>query len=229
MVSPLPAWVERATERSPTVQSSRTRSAQRATEIVEAAKRLIMEKGADFTTQELVREAGVAVQTFYNHFAGKDQLLLAAIEDMITDACAHFEELAKKHKDPLKRLRFYILAIVGALGVGADGPGAKFMTAEHWRLSRLYPEEMARATQPFTDLLVPEIAAATEAGLLNPPHPDYDAWLISQLLMAVFHFHSYSPIQEPAPVLVDRVWAFCLGALGGTVPEPTPKRRTKKA
>jgi TetR/AcrR family transcriptional regulator len=43
--------------------------------IIDAARRLIIAQGSSFTTQDLIKEAGVALQTFYRHFAGKDQLL----------------------------------------------------------------------------------------------------------------------------------------------------------
>jgi AcrR family transcriptional regulator len=35
-----------------------------------------------------VKEAGVALQTFYRYFASKDELLLAVIADAMTEACA---------------------------------------------------------------------------------------------------------------------------------------------
>ena len=57
------AWAERAAERSPSVQRSRARSVQQARLIVDAARRLVAEKGENFTTQDLIKEAGVALQT----------------------------------------------------------------------------------------------------------------------------------------------------------------------
>ena len=80
-------WAERAADRSPAVQRSRARQMEQATLIVDAARRLIAERGERFTTQELVKEAGVALQTFYRIFAGKDQLLLAVFENLIAESC----------------------------------------------------------------------------------------------------------------------------------------------
>ncbi len=80
-------------------RSSRRRS------IVDAARRLIAERGERFTTQELVKEAGVALQTFYRLFAGKDQLLLAVFEDMIAEYCTQVEGAARDLPDPVDRLR----------------------------------------------------------------------------------------------------------------------------
>ena len=78
-------WAERAADRSPVVHRSRARSIEQAKSMVDAARRLIAQKGERFTTQELVKEAGVALQTFYRHFEGKDQLLLAVLEESIAE------------------------------------------------------------------------------------------------------------------------------------------------
>jgi TetR/AcrR family transcriptional regulator len=67
--------------------------------MVDAAKRLIAQKGSGFTTQELAREAGVALQTFYRQFGGKDQLLLATLEDMHAEQAAAYEEAARDIPD----------------------------------------------------------------------------------------------------------------------------------
>lgn len=83
--------------------------------MVDAARRLIAEKGTGFTTQELAKEAGVAIQTFYRHFGGKDQLLLAAIEDLIAENAARYEEEARELPDPVARLRYYVKAVLSGL------------------------------------------------------------------------------------------------------------------
>lgn len=212
------SWAERAAERSPTVQRSRDRSMQRAKQIVQAARRLAAVKGSSFTTQELVKEAGVAVQTFYKHFQGKDQVLLAVIDDLITEACADLERRGGGLPDPVSRLRFYIKSVISGIGAGGEG-GARprFITVEHWRLHTLYPEELAHATRRFTDLVLPEIRAGADAGLLRPANPDYDAWLVTQLIMAVFHYYEYAPADEPVEEIAERLWTFCYAALGGAV------------
>jgi hypothetical protein len=74
---------------------------------------------------------------------------------------------------------------------------------------------VAHATRPFTDLLLEEIGTACAAHRLDPPDPEYAAWLITQLTMAVFHHYDSAGLDEPADVVADRLWTFCLGALGG--------------
>jgi len=211
--SPLP-WAERAADRSPAVQRSRARQMEQAHVVVEAAKRLIAERGDSFTTQELVKEAGVALQTFYRIFGGKDQLLLAVFEDLIAENCGRYEDAARDLPDPVARLRFYITAAIESMGDARTGIGAQFVTAQHWRLYQLFPEEMAHATQHFTDLVERQLELATAEGLLAPKDSQRDAWFVTKLVMAVFHSYAFAG-PPPDAATVDELWQFCLGALGG--------------
>ena len=187
--------------------------------IVAAGRRLVEEQGDNFTTQDLIKEAGVALQTFYRHFGGKDQLLLAVITEIIADNCALFAEQASKLDDPVERLRFYVTTALDGIHT-AQRPNPRFITAEHWRLHELYPHEMAEATRPFADLVERELRAAQEEGTLDPDDPERDAWLISKLVMSVYHHYSFTPDDAGADSVADDVWRFCLAAVGGRSPEP---------
>jgi TetR/AcrR family transcriptional regulator len=213
---PQVTWAERAADRSPVVQRSRNRGVQQATTIVRAARNLIETKGPSFTTQELIKEAGIALQTFYRYFPGKDHLLLAVIEDIIDENCKAYSKRASKLDDPVARLRLYVMATVESLQQPHNGPS--FITSEHFRLQTLYPAEVSRATQPFTELLLVEIRAAMDSGQLNPRDPDYSAWLMTQLAMAVFHHYDCAGLDEPAARVGERVWGFCLAALNDGPP-----------
>jgi len=211
---PLP-WVERAADRSPVVLRSRARQIENAQAIVDAARRLIAERGDRFTTQELVKEAGVALQTFYRLFGGKDQLLLAVFEAMIAEYCAQAEEAARGLPDPLARLRFYVTSAVESVRADTDGIGPRFVTAQHWRLHQLFPDEMSRATQPFTRLVARQLEAAAAAGLLQPTDPERDAWFVTKLVMAVFHHYAFVEAEPDADAIGASLWSFCCTALGG--------------
>jgi AcrR family transcriptional regulator len=206
-------WAERAADRSPMVQRSRSRGVEQARTIVQAAQRLIDAKGPSFTTQELIKEAGIALQTFYRYFPSKDHLLLAAIEDIIGENCREYKRRASKLTDPVDRLHLYVTATMSGLEGGRKGPS--FITAEHWRLQMIYPDEISQATRPFTKLLVEEIREASAIGMLDPPDPEYSAWLITQLAMAVFHHYDCAGLDEPSARIAARLWGFCLTALGG--------------
>ncbi len=193
--------------------------------MVDAARRLIEEKGERFTTQELVKEAGVALQTFYRHFEGKDQLLLAVLEDTIAEGAARFDAAARHLPNPLDRLRSYVSAVLEAVRHG-DRVGPRFITAEHWRLHQLFPDEMAYVTRPVTDLLLRDIREAEAQGLLHPGDAERGAWLMTKLLMATFHHYAFATEDEGAGTIAEDVWAFCLNGLGGVPgPQDAPLRR----
>lgn len=208
------AWAERLASRSPIVQRSRDRSLQQARVLIDAARRLIAENGESFTTQELVKEAGVALQTFYRYFSGKDELLLAVIEDMIAEACEAFTIQARGITDPLERLQCYVSAVISDLPDTTISGGAmqRFVASQHWRLAALFPHEVELATRRFTDLVAVEIGAATEQGSLASKDVERDAWLLTQLVMSVFHHRSFAPADDPA--LGHDLWRFCLHGLG---------------
>ena len=206
-------WAERVAERSPVVQRSKGKSVEQARSIVAAARRLIDAEGPSFTTQELIKEAGIALQTFYRYFSSKDALVLAVIEDLIEENCLAYRAQAETIADPVERLRYYVTTTVH--GLAAPGSGPTFITAEHFRLQTQYPAEVSQATQPYTDLLIDEINAAVSSGRLHPRDAGYSAWLITQLVMAVFHHYDCAGVDEPTDVIAERLWSFCYAALDG--------------
>ena len=214
-------WAERAADRSPVVQRSRARSISQAQLIVAGTRRLIAVQGSDFTTQELCKSVGVALRTFYRYFAGKDQLLLAVIEAMVTEHCVAYQERIDGTTDPVERLRSLLMSTITMVAAdGGQAAGPSFITTEHWRLHRLYPKELASAIKPFNDLVLIELQAAVEQGLLAPPSPEFDAWLISQLAIAIFHHYAFAPSALSGDEIAERVWAFCLNGLNGLNAKP---------
>jgi TetR/AcrR family transcriptional regulator len=218
--TPAASWVERAIDRSAAVQRSRLRIAQQVRQMLDAAGRLIVMTGDEFTTQELCAEAGVALQTFYRYFASKDELLLAVIGDAMADACERWAQAGAELPDPLARLRYYLTSTLELLdGNGSGAARARFVVSTRWRLHRNYAKELAEAESPFVDLLRGEVVEGVEAGLLNPPDPEWDSWFLAELARSVFHFYAFAAHADGELELVkERLWRFCLSALGGTNP-----------
>jgi AcrR family transcriptional regulator len=182
--------------------------------ILDAAMQLVSEVGADFTTQDLIKRADVALQTFDRHFGGKDQLLLALIETQIRGFAAQLGQAGAAIEDPVERLHFYVEQVLENVRPGPGGnPG--FITSEHWRLHRLFPNEVAAATQAFADLIQRELEAGVASGALTVADPARSAWMINQLVMAVYHHYAYLPDDPALATLADDTWRFCLAAIGG--------------
>jgi AcrR family transcriptional regulator len=221
------SWTDRAADRSPLMRQWRSRNVRQMKIMVEAAKRLIARKGYGFTTQELAREAGVALQTFYRHFGGKDQLLLATLEDMHATMAEQYAAAARDLPDPLARLRYYITTVLANLDETGLTGQPRFITAEHWRLHQLFPEEMTLATQPTVDLFARELRAAQEQGLITVSDVDRSAELMVMLVRAVYHHYAFKARTEPTSAIAEHVWELCLQGIGGRTEgrdAPAPKQ-----
>jgi AcrR family transcriptional regulator len=210
-------WTELAADRSPLVQRSRSRSLEQMKILVEAAKRLVFEKDSRFTTQDVAREAGMALQTFYRYFPGKDQLLIAVIEDLVTEQVAHLEDATRDLADPLERLRRHVTETVSMIGTsGRAAAASRFITAEHSRLHQQHPEDLRRATQPFADLIARELRAARSAGLVTSDDIDQEATLVARLVMATYHEYAFTAHSEPVETIAEHLWEFCQRGIGAT-------------
>ena len=216
MTVPSESWVERAVDRSAAVQRSRTRIANQVRLMLDAANRLIRDKG-DFTTQDLVNEAGVALQTFYRYFASKDELLLAVIGDAMNEACDRWANAAAGMPDPMDRLRFYITAPLEQFqGDSHEAGGMRFIVSTHWHLHRIFPNELAEAGKPFVDLILAEVKDAADRGLLQPRNPEWDVWFIVELLRSIYHYYAYAKPDDDLNVTKEKLWEFCRTALGAS-------------
>jgi hypothetical protein len=94
-------------------------------------------------------------------------------------------------------------------------PKAQFITAEHWRLRQIFPEEMAAVTRPVTDLFAREIRAAQEQGLITVTDVDQSAELMVMLVRTVYHQYAFARHDEPAAAIAEHVWSSACWASAG--------------
>ena len=88
-----PGWKTRAVERS--TRAAKLRAEQRVQRFLDAAQAIITEKGStDFTVQEVVDRSRQSLRSFYQHFDGKHDLLLALFEDALRRATAQIAAAA---------------------------------------------------------------------------------------------------------------------------------------
>lgn len=197
---------------------------QKATQVVDAAHRLLASNGANFTTAELVREAHISFRSFYQHFASKDDVVLAVIEDVLRQAADELAIAARGLDGPLERLHFYVTDTVCAVASSTAVDQSRFITAEYWRLHPTHADQLEAARQPFIDLLLAEVRAATDLRLLHPRDLENDVELVVYLVSVMYQHYAYASSNEPIEARAERIWEFCLTALGGAV-EPGRRQR----
>ncbi len=169
------SWREMAVARS--LDSARTRAENRVHRFMAAATELINSSDRkDFTVQEVVERSGQSLRSFYQHFDGKHELLLALFEDTVASTADFLRTKVEEETGPLERLhRFvveYYLLCSRSTGKGAHTrKGAPSMVTDFaQQLLTDRPKEAARAFAPlvaiFRELLDDALAAGVvRAGL----------------------------------------------------------------
>jgi AcrR family transcriptional regulator len=219
-------WRERAIERS--LRNARARAVSRSDRFISAANELLQETGrTDFTVQEIVERSQMSLRSFYQHFASKDELLLALFEELIRDWVAHLRKDVLCPEDPLEQLRSYVVGMYGAVHTTENAP-SRALTIYHLRLAETHPSEFAHALSPQIDLLREILDAGVAAGRVRD---DVDVAEISvimtQTLVATMHMSVLGAHWAGSTVSAEALWAFCLGAVAAP-PGSSPRARTAK-
>jgi AcrR family transcriptional regulator len=181
----VPAWQARALDRS--LAGARTRSVERLSQFVAAARGLAVETGSSaFTVQQVVTRSGQSLKSFYRHFESKDDLILALLEEDIAVGALFLRELIELHDEPSERIEAWVTGLFELMAAGEHGYVA-VLVREHQRLSEARPDEMDRAVAPFIDLLASQLRLGTEAGVVRAGDPSRDARMMFRLVLGGIH------------------------------------------
>lgn len=202
-----PAWKQRAVERS--TRAAKLRAEQRVQRFLDAAQVIIAEKGStDFTVQEVVDRSRQSLRSFYQHFDGKHELLLALFEDALRRATEQIRAAAQGQADPLDRLK---VAVHLLFELSRPDPAARrpLFTDFAPQLLLTHAAEVRGAHAPlltlFTELLIEADAAGTLRAGVNPRRA---AALTMQTVMFVAQSATVSDTDLPV-ITADEVWDFC--------------------
>ncbi|MEU1274312.1 TetR/AcrR family transcriptional regulator [Streptomyces sp. NPDC005799] len=201
-----PAWKQRAVERS--TQAAKRRAEQRVERFLDAAQAIMAEKGTtDFTVQEVVDRSKQSLRSFYQHFDGKHELLLALFEDAMSKSADELRALAAQQSDPLDRVRVVVQEL---FEVSRPDPSARqrpLFSAFAMRLLVTHPAEMRVANAPLLTLFTELMEELEEADLLRP---GFTARRVAALTMQTVMFNARSSDQEGAhPITAEEIWDYC--------------------
>ncbi|MFD0689524.1 TetR/AcrR family transcriptional regulator [Actinomadura fibrosa] len=209
-----PAWKQRAVERS--TKAAKLRAEQRVERFLDAAQAIITEKGGtDFTVQEIVDRSRQSLRSFYQHFDGKHELLLALFEDALRRATDQIRAAASGHPDPLDRLR---VAVELLFELSRPDPAAQrpLFTDFAPQLLLSHPAEVKVAHAPLLALLTELATEAEEAGRLRAGMvPRRAAALTMQTVMFVAQSSGVSDEDGGNPLTAGEVWEFCAKGFAG--------------
>ncbi|GAA2121718.1 TetR/AcrR family transcriptional regulator [Actinomadura napierensis] len=203
-----PAWKQRAVERS--TKAAKLRAEQRVERFLDAAQAIITEKNTtDFTVQEVVDRSRQSLRSFYQHFDGKHELLLALFEDALRRSSDQIRAAAAGQSDPLDRLR---VAVQLLFELSRPDPGAQrpLFTDFAPQLLVSHPAEVKIAHAPMLALFSDLMTQVEEAGQLREGvRPRRAAALVMQTVMFVAQSSGVAEEDNAHPLSADEVWDFC--------------------
>jgi AcrR family transcriptional regulator len=170
--------VEMATNQaSPAGGRVQRRQARTRASLVAAAQRLFAAKGIEATTiSEIAEEADIAVGSFYNYFATKEELLAAVLASALSDQLEILSKRQAAAEDPAEKIAIAHRHLVRLASANPDLA---------WLLVRFeVPHRVGQST--LAESARGDIRAGIEAGRFNLDVPEV-ALQASGALLAVIH------------------------------------------
>jgi len=203
-----PAWKQRAVERS--TKAAKRRAEQRVERFLDAAQAIMTEKGTtDFTVQEVVDRSRQSLRSFYQHFDGKHELLLALFEDALSRSADQIRAAANGQSDPLDRLK---VAVQLLFELSRPDPTAHrpLFTDFAPLLLVSHPAEVKVAHTALLALLTELMTEVEAADQLRPGiKPRRVAALTMQTVMFIAQSSGAPDDETTHPITSDEVWDFC--------------------
>jgi AcrR family transcriptional regulator len=207
------SWQQRAVDRS--LGTARARAVSRSGQILAAARALLEETGGiEFTVQDIVDRSGLSLRSFYKHFGGKDELLLALFEERLRAFADDLRGDVEAHDDPIDRLRAYVTGFYRRAYLSSAHGGRAF-SSYHVRMLEARHDEFAVALAPQVELLreIVEMGVAADR-VRTDLTPRELTGLLTVTLMAAAQMSLLDVHLMDAPLESDRLWAWCSAAVG---------------
>lgn len=220
-------WRERAVERS--LRNARAKAMSRSDRFIQSAIEILTETGrTDFTVQELIERSKTSLRSFYQHFSGKEELLLALFEEIIATSAAQWQSDVAELPDTLAGLRYVVEMVHAQAGDPTGGGINRALSVYHLQLAESRPAEYARVLAPLRELILDLVKRGIDDGEFRDDiDADTLAMIMMQTIVGAAHMHALG--SEPGGVALgtEQLWQFCLGGLVGNGATTKPGRRKR--
>lgn len=224
------SWQQRAVERS--LSNARARAVSRSGQILDAARDLMLESGGiDFTVQDIVDRSGLSLRSFYKHFGGKDELLLALFEELLADFASELRKEVAEFEEPVDQLRAYVRGFAGRAEHSGEH-GGRALGTYHVRMLAIRTDEFAGALRPQIAVLREIVEAGVRSGTFRQDL-DVDAitGLLTITLMSAAQLAVLDVHLTGASLTWEHLWSWCASAVGVDAPSTrsAPATRTPRS
>jgi AcrR family transcriptional regulator len=209
-------WRERVVGRS--LGPAAERALEQANALLVAAARLLRRSGEDsLTMQKVAAEAGLSMRAVYKHFSGKDDLLVALVEETQTAFARVMEWHADQREDPLEKLG---AALYYATDSRQHPDHAYNVAMARYTIatSVTAPAQLGQARRPTIQLLAGLVRASLQAGQLPIGDPESGAaWINLAYVSLQWNTYFGSSIGAPLPGN-EAFIRYCIDGLGASLP-----------
>jgi AcrR family transcriptional regulator len=161
-------WRDRALERS--LATAKAKAMSRSDRFIATAMEILQETGrTDFTVQELVDRSKTSLRSFYQYFSGKDELLLALLEESIVRSVASWRAEIEG-KDAIEALKIVVISIYVGDTIGA-GSLNRGLAPYHVGLADSHSKDYERAIAPMARIIHELIERAVDEGTVRSDVP----------------------------------------------------------
>jgi AcrR family transcriptional regulator len=162
---------------------------------------------------DIVAAAGLSNDAFYRHFASKDALAAALLEDGAQRLKSYVGHQMAKETTPQARVRRWV---EGILSQADDDEIAATTLAVMWNAGGI--GVAVDAQRPSAVVPLAELAREPFADL-GSVDPELDARLAAHAVVGVLSDHLWQR-SRPSPETVDRLVAFCVGGVTARTDQP---------
>lgn len=214
---PLPDWHARVLGRS--LASATDKAVRQARDLINAAARLMRRLDAEeLTMQNIAAEAGVSVRVLYRHFEGKDDLLVALIEECQIVLARLMDKATANVVDPLERLGEALYFATTDASRQTDQNFSRAMARFTVQTSVTSPDQVAAAHRPVIVLLRGMVEEAIQSGQIEAGDSEAAATHLFGVYEA-YERNLYLGSSNDSPGLAAREFIrFCLLGLGARIP-----------
>ncbi len=182
--------------------------------LLDAGREVMRECGTSSRPRvaDIVAAAGLSNDAFYRHFASKDALVAAILDDGAERLRSYLAHLMSKEATAPGQVRRWV---EGILSQAADDDIAATTLAVLWNagnLGRVLASPPPAASAPLATLLHEPLAE------LGSADPELDASLIAYAIVGQLSEHLWHHAR-PTPAEIDHLVAFCLAHVSPTMLE----------
>lgn len=187
----------------------------RADRFIKTAVEILGETGrTDFTVQEVVARSKTSLRAFYQHFASKDELLLALFDRTMAQAAETWRaEIAGL--DSTSALKLVLDRISAPPESTTQDSLNRALSLYNQHLAETRPRDYARVLTPVHRLIRDIIGQGITEGVFNPGvDVNAAAAIVMQILLGAFRLHWLGTELTGMPIDAGQLYEFCTRALG---------------